>query len=196
MLHTVEDDLELCKEFKLTPAQLMFIKMLVRDPSYDDIEWKRKSRYLASEYQRAIGGLSAEEIADLVARDIIIDDNDIGQTILALYEINPKFAGNFSLKVYPMAAELQDRYPARFRGSNGQWFIGVTASAEEIAKDYYKAINNDPEEHKKVIDDLEWAKENNGIILGLKKFVTTRYWRVIRESRTKTAKPSSDVTII
>lgn len=196
MLHTIADDVELCKEFKLTPAQLMFIKMLVRDPSYDDIQWKGVSRRLRSDYQKYIGGLTPDELSDLVSRDIIYDDNDMGEQILVFYEINPKFAGRFRLKVYPMASELQDRYPARFRGSNGQWFIGVTASAEEIAKDYLRAIDNDPEEHKRVVDDLEWAKKNNAIVVGLKKFVLTRYWKVIRETRSKNSNNSTDVTIV
>lgn len=196
MLHTIEDDVELCKEFKLTPAQLMFVKMLVRDPTYDDLEWKRIRRRLASDYQKYVGGLTPGELADLISRDIILDDNDMGETVLAYYEINPKFSNKFTLKVYPMASELQDRYPARFRGSNGEWYIGVTVSAEEIAKDYLRAINNDPEEHKRVMEDLEWAKKNNAIIVGLKKFVLSKYWKVIRETRSKNSNHSTDVTIV
>lgn len=196
MLHTIEEDIALCKEFKLTAAQLFFLKMLVKDPAYDEAEWRKKSRHLRAEYQRILGGLSAEELADLVSREIIIDDNDIGQTVLSFYEINPTFASRFELKVYPMPMELLDRYPARFRGSDGRWYIGITSSAQEIAMDYLRAINNDPEEHKLVMEDLEWAKKNNGIVVGLKKFVLTRYWRVIREARKKNSTQSSDVQIV
>lgn len=196
MLHTIEDDVNLCKEFKLTPNQLFFVKMLVRDPAYDEAEWRKISRHLRAEYQRVVGGLTPDELADLISREIVIDDNDVGQTILTFYEINPKFAHKFELKVYPMSTELLETYPARFRGSDGRWYLGITASAEEIAKEYIRAINNDLEEHKRVIDDLKWAKENNGITLGLKKFVLTRYWKVIREARSKNSNQSTDVKIL
>lgn len=195
MLHTVENDVELCKEFEITPAQLMFIKMLVQDPTYDDATWRRKSYKMSMEYQNVIGGLSADELSDLLARDIIEDHNHPGKMLFDYYEINPKFSNKFELKVYPMAQQLVDNYPGVFH-SNGQRFIGVTASAEEIAKDYLRAINNDPEEHKRVLSDLQWAKENNGIVLGIKKFVLTKYWNVIRESRSKKTNQTSDVTIL
>ncbi len=196
MLHTIDEDIELCQEFKLTPSQLMFLKMLVRDPAYDEAEWRKKSRKLREAYQKYVGGITPEELADLVSREIVIDDNDLGSTILTFYEISPKFAMRFELKVHPMAFDLVDAYPARFKGSNGQWFIGVTSSAEELAKDYLRAINNDPEEHKRVMNDLEWAKKNNGVIMGVKKFVLTKYWRVIRETRSKNSNKASDVTIV
>jgi len=195
MLHTVENDVELCEYFKLTPAQLMFVKMLVKDPTYDDAKRSLKSHELAMRYQNVIGGLAPDELSDLVARDIIIDTNYPGKQFYEYYEINKRFANQFDLKVFPMPQELVDNYPAIFY-SNNQRFIGVTASAEEIAKDYLRAINNDAEEHSRVIDDLRWAKENNGIILGIKKFVLTKYWNVIRESRSKKQNQASDVTIL
>ena len=117
MLHTIEEDIELCKEFNLSASQLFFLKMLVKDPTYEEAAWRKKSRSLRAEYQRTLGGITPEELADLVTRDIIIDDNNLGETILTFYEINPIFANRFELKVYPMATELLDNYPARFIGT-------------------------------------------------------------------------------
>lgn len=196
MLHTIEEDVQLCKEFKITPAQLFFVKMLVPDPSYKEADWRKKSWQLCLEYEKEIKGIGPDALADLVGRDIIVDHNDMGKTMFDYYEINPKFAGKFMLKVRPMAMDLQENYPPRFKGSDGKLYIGITASAEEIAKDYIRAIENDPEEHKRVMEDLEWAKKNNGIVLGLKKFVMTRYWRVIREARSTTTNKQSDVKIV
>jgi len=196
MLHTVEEDLELCKELKLTPAQLMFVKMLVKDPAYSNSEWRRKSYKMAMEFDKFMGGLPPEEMADLVARDIVVDLNDFGKSHYDYYEINSKFAHKFELKVYPMVDQLFDAYPGTFQGSNGQEFIGRSCSAQEVAKDYLKAINNDPKEHERVLDDLEWAKKNNGIVLGLQKFVLTRYWEVIRKARTSHSNKASDVKIV
>ena len=173
MLHTIEEDVQLCKEFKITPAQLFFVKMLVPDPSYKEADWRKKSWQLCLEYEKEIKGIGPDALADLVVRDIIVDHNDMGKTM-----------------------DLQENYPPRFKGSDGKLYLGITASAEEIAKDYIRAIENDPEEHKRVMEDLEWAKKNNGIVLGLKKFVMTRYWRVIREARSTTTNKQSDVKIV
>ena len=196
MLHTVEDDIALCREFKLTPAQLMFVKMLVPDPTYDDSEWKKKSYKMAIEYQKATKGLKPEEIADLISRDIIIDHNDYGKCEYDYYEINPKFRKHFHLKVYPMPRELFDSYPIEIQSHDGRKFVGRTCSEYEMAKDYLRAINNDPEEHKQVMADLMWGKENKKILVGLKKFVTTRYWLLLRDKRNTQQSNTSNVTII
>lgn len=197
MLYTVKEDLELCKEFKITPRQLMFIKMLVKDPSMEDGEWRKLSYAMSNEFQDKVG-LSAHELADLIARDIIIDYNTIGSKIFYdCYEINPKFSHKFMLKVRPMASELEDAYPS-FLLINGQKYIARNASAEEIAPMYLKAIEKNPEEHKRVIDDLKWAVENNVLSIGLRKFVDTKFWKAIRELRENgdNAKHTSDVRIL
>lgn len=195
MLHTIEDDIRLCKEFNLSAGQLFFLKMLIKDPTYEEDEWRRKSRQLREDYQKHLKHLSEDELSDLVARNIIIDDNDMGVTIFAFYEINPIYANKFELRVMP-AMDLVDNYPGTFKGSDGKTYIGTNVSAQEIAKDYLLAINNNMEEHKRVLEDLRWAKKNNGIVLGLKKFVQTRYWRVIREARLNASNKSTDVRII
>ena len=195
MLFTVADDLQFCKELDLTPGQLMFVKMLVRDPTFDDPGWKIQTYKLSKMFEETTSGLTPDEISDLISRDIIIDHNEIGKTQYDYYEINPEYAHKFSLKVYPMPYELFDRYPDDFSVGGRKW-IGRNASAEEISKDYLRAIANDPEEHKKVIEDLEWAKKNNGIVVGLRKFVTTHYWKVIRKNRIKVNNQASDVTIV
>lgn len=196
MLHTVEDDIRLCKEFKITPAQLMFVKMLVKDPTLDDSDWKRKSYKLSLEYQNTTKGLKAEELADLIARDIIIDLNSYGKCLYDYYEINPEFANRFSLKIYPMPMQLFDRYPSEFKGSDGRLFVGRTASAEEIAKEYLRAINNNSEEHKTILEDLDWAVKHGYLQVGLKKFVYNRYWLVIRNHRLKNKTRKNDVKIL
>lgn len=195
MLFTVVEDIELCKEFKVNPAQLMFIKMLVRDPAYDEATWRKRCYRMAMEYQRVIGGISAEDLADLVARDIIIDLNTVGNTHFDFYEINNKFAGDFELKVYPMPEQLYDLYPNIFE-KDGKSFMGRTATPQEFALLYLKAINKNPLEHKQVIEDLKWAIKHGAIVCGIKKFVMTKYWEIIRKKRISTKNNISSVTIL
>jgi hypothetical protein len=196
MLFTVEDDLRLLKELKLTANQLLFVKMLAPDPTFDGADWKKQSYKMALEFQNTTKGLTPNELADLIARDVIIDLNDNGKSFYDYYELSPKFLRYFSLKVYPMPTQLMDAYPTRFKGSDGRFFLGITASAEEIAKDYLRFINNDVEEHGRVLDDIAWGIKNDAIKLGLKKFVLTKYWLVIREVRLKKQNISNDVKII
>lgn len=185
MLHSIVEDVDLCEELKLSPSQLMFVKLLVSDPALDTATRKKNAIKLSLRYKDVTGGLAVEEMIDLISRDIVIDYNDAGKCQYDYYEINPKFASKFELKVYPMPFELQDAYPARFKGSDGKLYLGSNVSAEEIAMDYIRAIDNNLEEHKEVMKDLAWGVENNAIILGLKKFVLTRYWKVLREARLK-----------
>jgi len=185
MLHSIVEDVDLCEELKVSPSQLMFIKLLVSDPALDTATRKKNAIKLSLRYKDVTGGLAVEDMIDLISRDIVIDYNDAGKCQYDYYEINPKFASKFELKVYPMPFELQDAYPARFKGSDGKLYLGSNVSAEEIAMDYIRAIDNNLDEHKEVMKDLAWGVENSAIILGLKKFVLTRYWKVLREARLK-----------
>lgn len=184
MLFTIKDDINICSNLNLTPTQLMFIKMLIPDIAYDEDKRRKESYSLSLKYQSELGGLSAVELSDLVSRDIIINHNDFGKFFLEYFEINPKFLNLFTLQVYPMPAELHDKYP-NFFNVGGKNYVAKSVSPGEIAEDYLKAINNDPEEHKRVLEDVEWAKVNNGIVLGIKKFVVAKFWLAIREQRRK-----------
>jgi hypothetical protein len=182
MLYTVKEDLDLVRDLKVTPRQLMFIKMLVKDHTVASDEWRRLSYAMSLEFQD-LTPLSTEELIDLIARDIVIDLNKIGGPIFYdCYEINPKFLRKFTLKVTGLPTHLCDTYP-RFFEMNGSKFNAQDAGAEEIARTYLNHINKDEEEHERIIDDIEWAKENEFIKMGIKKFVNTRNWLSIRELR-------------
>lgn len=198
MLYTVKEDLDLCIEFKLNPAQLMFVKMLVPDFSVEQAERRKNNYALALKYQNELKGLSPDNLSDLIARDIILDHNDYGRNLYDYYEINPKFYHKFALKIYPIVNELHDAYPAIFTNAAGREFIAKNCSVKEISVDYLRAINKDPAEHALVMEDLKWAKENKAINIGLKKFVQTKYWLAIRELKRKSGsnKNSTDVTIL
>lgn len=184
MLFTVKDDLNLIRELKINPKQLMFVKMLARDFSMSDSEWTRYSAAMTLEYQQ-LCPLTIAELEDLIKREIVIDVNQKGEKFYDCFEIHPKFLRKFVLQVTGFPSELWDLYPYRI-SKDGFEFFAKTASVEEIAKDYLKAINNKQEEHEKVISDLKWAIQNNALPIGLKQFVGSRYWLYIRELKGKT----------
>lgn len=185
MLFTVKEDLDLCIEFNINAGQLMFIKMLIPNLSLDQPDRKRESYALSMKFSNEIKGIPLKDLQDLIYKDIIIDLNDHGNTHYEYYEINPKFYYKFSLKIYPMVNELHDVYPDFFHDAAGKRYVAKGCSAQEIALDYLKAIKNDPKEHAKIMDDIAWAKTNNFIVMGLKKFVAAKYWSGLRELRIK-----------
>lgn len=197
MLYTVREDLNLCVDLKLTPRQLMFIKMLVKDPSMDEGQWRKASYAMALQFQQEVGGLTDKELDDLIDRKIILDYNSPGDHYYDSYEIEPKFAHKFTLKVYPLVSQLCDEYPYIIKIEGGE-FVGRNVTEAEISVEYMRAINKNPEEHSRVLDDLRWAKKNNALAMGLKKFVGTKYWNAIREIRKEREqkKGGTDVRIV
>jgi hypothetical protein len=185
MLFTVKEDLTLMRELKLSPRQLVLIKMLVRNPSMDEREWKLSSYAMSNEFQ-ALSPLSADELADLISREIIIDLNTSSDKIYYdCYEINPRYQYKFTLAVIGMPSELAEAYPREGHIQDGRTFPARDAGANEIAEEYMKAIGKDEKAHERVMQDLEWAKANKKIGVGLKKFVNTKYWLYIRELKKK-----------
>lgn len=183
MLFTVKEDLTLMRELKLSPKQLILIKMLVRNPSMDEREWKLSSYAMSNEFQK-LSPLSADELADLMSRDIIIDLNTSSDKMYYdCYEIGRKYQHKFTLAVVGMPSELADAYPREGTIGDGRKFNARDAGANEIAMEYMKAIDKDEKNHAQVMDDLKWAKDNEKIGVGLKKFVNTKYWLYIRELR-------------
>jgi hypothetical protein len=195
MLFTVKEDLGLIKDLKVNVNQLMFIKMLVRDYSREEREWQRESYAISLEFQH-LCPLSAEELLDLVARDIIINLNDkSGKIFYSDFEINPKYQKKFMLQVTGMPSEIFDAYPYELETTSFKFFA-KNASADEIAKDYLKAIGKRREEHEEVLADIEWAVKNKALQIGLKQFIATKYWLYIRQLRLKvTPKNISDVSL-
>jgi hypothetical protein len=179
MLYTVKDDLNLLQELKLTPKQLIFIK-LIYQPTPDE---RRINRGLIYKFQK-VSPLASEELIDLINREIVIDSNEIGNMYYDQYELNSKFLKLFAVKTANFIGQIRDLYPKRFEVA-GRLYNGIDCDVADHAKDYLEAIGNDYDEHERVKDDLKWAVENNRINMGLKKFIVGRYWLAFREERNK-----------
>lgn len=188
MLYTVKQDLKLCEQFKLTPMQLFFLKTKVRNPSKTESDQARESKQLALKFQTVFKkqGIKLSELADLISRDIVVDNNEHGAVYFDLYELSGKWQNKLRLAVYPMPQELWDKYPVTIT-IDGKNYPARSASAEDLAQPYLKAIDNEGSEHQKVLDDVQWAIDNNELKIGLKKFVEQKYWLYIRAIRNSKA---------
>ena len=197
MLYTVEDDLELCIKLKVSPKQLMYLKMLMPDSSYLDSELRVRNYEWCLKFQGELKGLSPDELADLISRDFLIDLNDADKYQHDYFKLTDKASLELRRYFYSMAWELHEEYPDFLsrKNDNGNPLAAKTCTENEIIKDYIRAINNDQEEHKRVLEDVRWAKKNNMILMGLKKFVGSRHWNAIREYRKTKSKPTSNVKL-
>ena len=171
----------------------MFMKILVPNRTLSPKEASLESYAMSHQFENEIK-YNYEEIRDLVDRGLILDLSNGKPASLDYFEIHPNFVKHFQLAIYGMPQELFDAYPKHFYDKNGQRYVGRSAGPEEIALSYLKGIGNNEDEHKRVLEDVTWAEKNNMIVVGLDKFVKTRFWEAIREARTK-AKPVMEVKI-
>lgn len=182
MLYTAEDDLRLCTTLDINPTQLMFIKMLVKDPALSDQDWKRKTYERALHFGNAVKGIKPADIADLVNRNIVVDHNTTRVKQYDYYDIHDKFHSLFRLHYKGMPQDLIDAYP-EYITIEGKKFSTKGVSDHAIALTYLKAINNSPEEHAEVLLDVEYGKRHDLIRTGIIKFVNGALWRGIRTVR-------------
>ena len=199
MLYTIKEDLELCERFKLSPKQLMFLKIMIGDPSKIEGEQAKEIRKLAVKFQTVFKkcNITPDELSDLISRDILEDYNKPGETFFDMYELSGLWRNKLRLAVYPMPQELFDTYPLTIT-VQGKLFNGRNASPEDFAMTYLSAIGKDGDEHKKVLEDVEWATTHQLLTVGLEKFVKTRYWDHIRMIREKDSQRGgfNNVTVI
>ena len=184
MLYTVEKDLELCEKFKLKANQLFFLKILVGDPSLGEEENKQRLRKQAIKFQTVFKGatISANDLADLLNRGIIIDNNLTGTFLYDDLELSGEWYEKLKLSINPFANQLFEAYPYEIVVETKK-FIGRNTSPEKIALKYNKAIKEDVVKHKEVLSLIKWGIENNLLNIGLDKFVDVKYWTLLAEKR-------------
>ena len=191
MLFNVEEDLKLCQELKLTARQLMFVKILYRDPKLDAKEWRLKSYEMSLRFQD-LSPLTEDELTDMVERDIIIDLNTSGGKVYYdCFEINPKYKKKFSMNIVSWVSELFDVYP-KFFYMEGRRFNAITTSEDDIAEYYLKAIGKRRETHEEVISLTKTAAEDSMITMGIEKFIKTKHWLSLRVLKQESKRITND----
>lgn len=187
MQFTVEQDINLCLKHRLSPGQLMLMKILSIPDSLKLIEATLKFENGIVSYLHKIGGVTKEELSDLVSRKMIV--NKKKEQAIDNFEVNPSIASDFEVPIRNKYEELFEEYPNMFTDDNGKTYNGKTSTTVEI-EEWYNS-NIDVEEHKEVLNDLRWGKLNNHITCGIAKFVNGKYWLALREMRDKAPKSSN-----
>lgn len=97
------------------------------------------------------------------------------------YVIGTKFLDLFTDK-FTATDEIFEIYPA-FVKSNGVEIPLTAMDRNVFANMYISAIQGNVEEHREVLKDIEYGKQQNLLTFGIEKFVTSRMWLKIRERR-------------
>lgn len=206
MIFTIENDIELCKQYGITLEQLSYIKIHVRDPKISLKDHSTKVYKLLCEFCKLYGVDITKSISTvqkvrkeynekklnlaklvkipLMEKDILLPINitnpDIGPDLV---EINPLFISDFNINIEDMPAEVMEVYPHFIQLPGNDRFLAKNTSHQEFGLEYLKYIKNDRELHKKVVEHIIWAKENNKLLLGLRKFIETKHWEALFELR-------------
>lgn len=95
-------------------------------------------------------------------------------------EFNKNILKDYIRHSEELGMELFLNYPA-FTNINGKTFslrniTKLYKSIDEMCFAYGKEINFDPKRHEKVMELLDWAKENNQIHSGICDFIASRKW--------------------
>lgn len=131
--------------------------------------------------------LSKVDIEDLLTRKYLIKIENKG------YILGDNFTKIF---VTPEIAvdEIYNEYPAFLKSDLGV-DIPLTSMDKNIFKNIYIIkISGSVTEHKEIIKDIIFAKENNLIKIGINKFLTSEQWKSFRKQRLlpNSTKPALD----
>ena len=105
-------------------------------------------------------------------------------------DFNKTFLKGFLKHSDELGKELWEAYPGYsiLNGVRYNWknICGKNSpfnSLEQFFFFYSKEISHNPEKHKKVMDILKWAIDNNQIRFGIREFVTSHKWDELEQLR-------------
>tara|TARA_R110000796_G_scaffold61674_6_gene142637 strand:+ start:4334 stop:4885 length:552 start_codon:yes stop_codon:yes gene_type:complete len=117
-----------------------------------------------------------KEIEDLVSKKFLIKSDEGG------YYLGSNFLKAF-ITGEVATDEIYEIYP-KFVVSDKGVNIPLTSMDKSVFKNIYIGkINGDYKEHKEVIKDIEYGVENTMLSVGIHKFVTSEFWKVLRPLR-------------
>ena len=153
--------------------QQQFIFMYLIHLERVDLIRKYKARF-PTESNNMISG---RNLADLKERGYIIVHGTNSNEI----ELTNKFSKIF-MDDYECGNELWGEYPF-YITSNGRRYPLKGMDKNVFRNLYAKKIRHSLEEHKEVMKDLQFAKENDLIFTGIEKFLNGEQWSDIRKIR-------------
>jgi hypothetical protein len=187
LINTIDEELGIFTKYHLNPNDLFIIRILMLAQEEDD---SYLYRYLL--LPEDVRGDFRTSLVRLQNKGIINKSYKIpikGASFDPMaVEFNKNFVKTFCKSSFEMGKELFETYPM-FGNINGcvTSIRGVSKkfnSLEDFYRAYGKAINWNPETHNKIIDTLQWAKDNTQFIqFSLASFVVDHRWEELEALR-------------
>lgn len=162
---------------KLTQPQFLLLYLLYKKEIHHIDAYKKA---FPTPDGSMIGGIPLKQLIDegYLARIKNHGNEKIISTELILTD---KFTYIF-VDSFEAGEELVAAYPA-FMTKGGNRMPLKFGDINQLRKLYAGAINNSKEEHKEVLLDVEYAKENNLIMGKLENFILSKAWLDVRKIR-------------
>jgi hypothetical protein len=176
---SLEDEILVLKRYKLSSDELLVVRSILL---YQD-EQSNSLRELLSVY-KSIGISFRDILISLQNKEIILKSYKIAEEGNSFdpneIPINKNFLKILYRSSFEMGKELFEEYP-QFGYIQGNMVPLRTVakkfdSLEDAYTKYGKAINHNYEVHKKIIELVKWAKENNILNMSLASFIVNNSW--------------------
>lgn len=180
---TIENELAVLEKYKLTAEEWLVIRLLFLASAEEDHK-EYLVRYLRIPDRQDL----REILQSLQSKGVILKSYRIpnrGEKFdPADVEFNQMFLKNHFKYSAILGQDLLEKYPTcmiiggvtHMLRTPGKKFKDL----EDLKFGYGKTIKHNPETHKRVLELLEWGKENNLINMGLAEFVSAQAWENIQ----------------
>ena len=181
--HDLDSELILMRDYKLNPTELFTIKvvLLAQDGDYTYLQ----------QFSEILNGQLRLVLESIQSKGVIVKAYKIPKEGALFIPEDVQFNQNFLKRYYrssfEMGEELFYTYP-QSAVVQGQVFNLRTVSKkfdslEQAFLKYAKSINNKPDVHQQIIDDIKWGIENGYNFTTLDRFIIDRGGEALRAFR-------------
>lgn len=161
---------------KLTQGQFLLLYLLYKKRG--DLIVKYKKHHPTEDVEKDKSMIGEYWVNDLIAREYIVTIEVNGKNT---YQVSDKFKAIFCNPI-DVADELMHAYPGTME-IDGKIIPLTAIDTIVVANTYGKAILDSYQEHLEVLKDIQYGIENNMLSIGLKTFINSKFWLVIRKKR-------------
>lgn len=162
-------------ENKVTQKQFLLLHLVYRN------RWDLLSKYKKAFPTNDGTIIGRQETDDLIDRGFIIYSKDHTGKVVDL-RVSDEFRKSYTNEIY-IAEEIYNVYPNFYQDDNGINYPLTAYDRMAFAKIYLDKIHYSQKEHEEILEDIKFGKENNLIKIKISNFLTSDYWKVLRELR-------------
>lgn len=176
---SIEREIQFMNKYRLTPDEFFLMKVifLAQEDHDEYLSMYFTQNQLTNDIRDVLLSLQKKGVINntfkVPPKGMEFNPQDV--------EFNKKVVDQIYQHSQDFGIELFNAYPA-YTSINGRMFSlrNITKnfkSFDDFAYTYGKSIKFNEQEHKRILELLEWAKENNHVTSGICDFVISQQWR-------------------